>query len=178
MKLPLFVCIDIQERLLPVMHEPQALIRRSNILLESARALNAPLLITEQYTRGLGKSVESLCIPPQAVVMEKISFGIFGDKDITAHIDSLKEDTCKTLIFWGIETHICVLQSAIQAKQRGYTCYLAADACSSRKAQDKELALDFMRTQGIHVLPLESILFLLLENCKHEQFKTIAALIK
>ncbi|CUU40832.1 MULTISPECIES: isochorismatase family protein [Helicobacter] len=174
-KRTLFVCVDVQEKIIEHMAYKDKVIKNTNILLESATQLGIPTLVTEQYPKGLGKTHSTITIPKNARVLEKTSFGIFGDEKIASFIAQSK---AKTLIFFGIETHICVLQSIIEARNLGYECLLAADACSSRDEQSHQLALNFFNTQGVVMLPTESILFRILGDCKHSSFKAISALIK
>lgn len=177
----LFVCIDIQERLLPFMVHKDEVIKNANLLLQVAEILGAQSLVSEQYPKGLGKTCEQIKIPQNAKVLEKTSFGIFGDRDMREFI---AESGCKTLVIFGIEAHICVLQSVTQAVNLGYECVLAADALSSRNATHQIYALDFFRSlqngasKSISVLPSESVVFALLKDSKHANFKEISALIK
>ena len=171
----LFICIDVQEKLVGVMADKEKLIKSTNILLESAQELHIPTLITEQYPKGLGKTHNAVKIPPHAQILEKTHFSIFGDEKIAQYIAQSK---AKMLILFGIESHICVLQSIIEAQNLGYKCLLAADACSSREVQNYQLALAFFHAQGIEVLPSESILFRILGDCKHPSFKALATLVK
>ncbi|WP_238700317.1 isochorismatase family protein [Helicobacter jaachi] len=171
----LFICLDMQERLLPAMARHDEILKNTRILLESAHILDIPTLITEQYPKGLGRTIETLKIPQNTHILAKTSFGIFDDADIKAHIGQSKR---KTLVFFGIESHICVLQSIMQAQNLGYKCLLAADATSSRKESAYHLALEFLRFQGVGVLPTESILFSILGDSAHTSFKTISALVK
>ena len=177
----LFVCIDIQERLLPLMAHKDEVIKNANLLLQVAEILGAQSLVSEQYTKGLGKTCEQIKIPQNAKVLEKTSFGIFNDEGIKEFI---KQSGCKTLVIFGIEAHICVLQSIVDALALGYECVLAADGVSSRNATHQIYSLDFFRSlqngssKSISVLPSESIVFALLKDSKHANFKEISALIK
>ena len=177
----LFVCIDIQEKLLPLMAHKDEVVKNANLLLQVAEILGAQSLVSEQYPKGLGKTCEQIKIPQNAKVLEKTSFGIFGDKDMREFIAN---SGCKTLIIFGIEAHICVLQSVMQAVDLGYECVLVADALSSRNATHEIYALDFFRSlqngssKSISVLPSESVVFALLKDSKHTNFKEISALIK
>lgn len=171
----LFVCVDIQERLLGLMAHKDEVVRNANILLESAQILQVPLVITEQYPKGLGKTHSAINIPCGVDILEKTSFGIFGDEAIKEYIARSK---CKTLVFFGIESHICILQSIVEARNLGYECILAADACSSRNGLNHNLALEFFRTLGVSVLPTESIVFRILGDSTHEHFKAISQLVK
>ncbi|MDE7235881.1 isochorismatase family protein [Helicobacter japonicus] len=174
-KRTLFVCIDVQEKLVEKMAHKDKVIKNTNILLHSAKELHIPMLITEQYPKGLGKTHSAISIPQGVHTLEKTGFGIFGDEKIASFIAQSK---AKTLVLFGIESHICVLQSIIEARNLGYECILAADACSSRDEQNHQLALNFFNTQGVVILPTESILFRILGDAKHSSFKTISALIK
>lgn len=171
----LFVCIDIQERLLPLMAYKDLVIKNTNILLQGAKILGIKTLITEQYPKGLGNTHNAIDIQGTTAVLEKTSFGIFGDENIKAFI---AQYSFKYLVLFGIESHICVLQTAIEAQNAGYQCILIADALSSRSETNHALALDFFSTQGMSVLPTESILFRILGDSQHAQFKTISRLIK
>lgn len=177
----LFVCIDIQEKLLPLMAHKDEVIKNANLLLQVAEILGAQSLVSEQYPKGLGKTCEQIKIPQNAKVLEKTSFGIFGDRAMSEFIAN---SGCKTLVIFGIEAHICVLQSVMQAVNLGYECVLAADALSSRNATHQIYALDFFRSlqngasKSISVLPSESVVFALLKDSKHANFKEISALIK
>lgn len=177
----LFVCIDIQEKLLPLMAHKDEVIKNANLLLQTAEILGAQSLVSEQYPKGLGKTCEQIKIPQNAKVLEKTSFGIFGDR---AMREFIANSGCKTLVIFGIEAHICVLQSVIDALALGYECVLAADALSSRNATHQIYALDFFSSlqngasKSISVLPAESIVFRLLGDSKHANFKEISALIK
>ena len=158
----LFVCIDIQEKLLPLMAHKDEVIKNANLLLQVAEILGAQSLVSEQYPKGLGKTCEQIKIPQNAKVLEKTSFGIFGDRDMREFIEG---SGCKTLVIFGI-------------------CVLAADALSSRNATHQIYALDFFRSlqngasKSISVLPSESVVFALLKDSKHANFKEISALIK
>ena len=171
----LFVCIDLQEKLLPTMAHKDELVQNANLLLNAAQILGAPTLISEQYPKGLGKTHELIQAPQGAKVLEKTSFGLFNDECIKEFIGG---SGCKTLVLFGIESHICVLQSVIDALNLGYECIIAGDALSSRSAMHHKFALDFFAQNGASVLPSESIIFRLLGDSKHEKFKEISALIK
>ena len=171
----LFVCIDLQEKLLPLMAHKDELAQNANLLLNAAQILGAPTLISEQYPKGLGKTHELIQTPQNAKVLEKTSFGLFNDERIKEFIGG---SGCKTLVIFGIESHICVLQSIIDALNLGYECVVAGDGVSSRSATHHKFALDFFAQNGASVLPSESIIFRLLGDSKHEKFKEISALIK
>ena len=156
-------------------------IKNANLLLQAAEILGAQSLVSEQYPKGLGKTCEQIKIPQNATILEKTSFGIFGDRAMREFVAS---SGCKTLVIFGIEAHVCVLQTVVDALALGYECVLAADALSSRNATHQIYALDFFRSlqnsasKSISVVPSESIVFRLLKDSKNPHFKAISALIK
>lgn len=171
----LFVCIDIQEKLLPLISNKDEVVKNSNILLGGAEILGAKILISEQYTRGLGVTHSEIKAPTNAKVLEKTSFGVFGNSEMKKFI---KKTSCKHLVLFGIETHVCVLQTVLQAVKLGYKCIVAGDAVGSRNEKNYLLALDFFRSLKVAVLPTESVLFNLLQDKQHEKFKEISSLVK
>lgn len=171
----LFICIDLQEKLLPLMASKDEVVKNANILLDAAHILGIKTLISEQYPKGLGKTHSDIKILQNAVVLEKTSFGIFNDEKIKEFI---AQSGCKSLVFFGIESHICVLSSLLDGINLGYECILAADASSSRKFDNHKFALEFLAQIGVKILPSESILFRILGSSTHPNFKAISALVK
>ena len=182
----LFVCIDLQDRLLPLMAHRDEVVKNANALLRAAEILGIQSLISEQYPRGLGATHADIKLPRGAKVLEKTSFGLFGDS--TAR-EFIAQSERKCLVFFGIEAHICVLQSVVQAVNLGYECVVVGDCVSSRSAKSCEMGLDFLRLLSMNtalngvegavsILPTESVLFGLLKDSKHEKFKEISSLVK
>lgn len=171
----LFICIDLQEKLLPLMSRKDEVVKNANLLLRVAQILGAQTLITEQYPKGLGSTHADIKATQGAAKLEKTSFGIFNDEGIKEFIT---KSGCETLVIFGIESHICVLQSVIDALNLGFECVVAGDALGSRDESHHKFALDFFKQQGASVLPSESIVFRLLGDSKHPNFKAISALIK
>jgi len=170
----LLVIIDIQERLLPLIYNKGSLVKNTNILLKVAKTLDIPTLITEQYPKGLGhtdKGVESNGI----LVLEKVSFSVFGNEEISSFI---KEINIKTLLICGIESHVCVLQSALHGLKMGFDVWVAEDALGSRVKANHNNAIKLMRQRGVNVSCVESLLFGALLDSKHRCFKSISVLIK
>ncbi len=137
----LFVCIDLQDRLLPLMAHRDEVVKNANALLRGAEILGIQSLISEQYPRGLGATHADICLPRGAKVLEKTSFGLFGDN---AAREFIAQSGRKCLVFFGIEAHICVLQSVVQAVNLGYECVVVGDGVSSRSAKSCEMGLDFL----------------------------------
>lgn len=139
----LFVCIDLQDRLLPLMARKDEVVKNANILLSAAQILGAQTLVSEQYPRGLGATHADIRLPAQAKVLEKTSFGVFGDR---AMREFIAQSGRECLVFFGIEAHICVLQSVVQAANLGYECVVVGDCVSSRSEKSCEMGLDFLRS--------------------------------
>ena len=164
--------IDYQEKLVPVMHEKDNLIRNSSLLLAGLELLGIPMVVTQQYTKGLGMTVAEIVDAARTEeYVDKISFSAY---------ECVKEQIKdkKFIIVCGIETHICVLQTVLDLIAEGYIPVVVADCISSRKAIDKKMALKRMRDEGAIVTTYESVLFELLKVAGTEESKRIQRLIK
>ena len=164
--------VDYQEKLVPVMKNREDLINQSQILLQGLQALKIPMIITQQYTKGLGTTVREIT---EAVgfedYVEKISFSAYEQvKDLITGK--------KYVIVCGIESHICVLQTVIDLAAAGYVPVVVEDCISSRKENDKKIALKRMRQEGAILTTTESVLFELLREAGTETSKKIQRLIK
>lgn len=166
------IVVDYQEKLVPVMNDKDILLHNSCILLEGLRTLDVPMVITQQYTKGLGMTVREITeATGTAEYIDKISF--------TAY-DCVKDKISakKYIIVCGIEAHICVLQTIIDLKEAGFVPVLVADCISSRKESDKQVALERARQEGAIVTTYESLLFELLKVAGTETSKKIQKLIR
>lgn len=172
-----FIMIDMQQKLLPAMCAPQAVLDRNILLLNAASAMNADVLVTEQYPKGLGNTVPELStwLDESVSVIAKTSFSVFGSAEFCSKLLERKREV---LIFSGIEAHVCVLQSVFDALERGYEVMVVADAVCSRKAADCECALQMMRARGVTVLNSESVLFMMLRDAANPAFKAVSKLVK
>jgi nicotinamidase-related amidase len=170
------IIIDIQERLLPHISEHEMVLRNTEILIKGLQALNVPILVTEQYTKGLGFTVEPIkSLFTTFESLEKISFSCCDDEPFS---DKLKPLSKKFVILAGIETHVCVLQTALDLLDNGYTPVVVADCVSSRKLSDKQIALARIQNSGGIVSTYESILFELTRFAGNDTFKVISKLVK
>jgi nicotinamidase-related amidase len=168
--------IDIQERLLPHMVEGETLLRNTEILIRGLQALDIPIVVTEQYTKGLGFTVDPVKnLFPEFHSIEKISFSCCDDSEVVAKLYTLSKGF---VIIAGIETHVCVLQTAMDLLDRQYTPVVIEDCVSSRKINDKQHALARIQQSGGIVTTYESILFELTRFAGNETFKTISKLVK
>ena len=170
------VVIDIQEKLAAVMHERERLIKNSSIVVQIAQVLSIPVLWCEQAPRALGPTVSPLCdVLGGQEPIEKTSFSCCGQE---AFETGLAQISPKTAILCGIESHVCVFQTAADLVQRGLGVHVIADAVSSRTKENKEIGLGRMAALGAVISSVEMLLFELLKDAKHEKFRDLAALIK
>lgn len=170
-----FVLIDIQERFLPVIHNIQGVIDNANRLVQGASVLKIPLIVTEQYPKGLGRTVDEINLDDGQGIIEKISFDCFGCGDFTKKLDAID---VKSLVIFGIEAHVCVLKTALEAVARDYETHVIADAVSSRTEENKILALERLRQSGVFLASTEMILFQLMDRAGTDEFKAISKLVK
>lgn len=169
--------VDVQGRLLPVMLEPEQVISRSSILLKAAEELDLPLTISEQYPKGLGRTVPTLRVN-RATAFEKLSFSCWRDAAMKDHFIKLHEGGRPLVIVAGIEAHVCVLQTCVDLAQAGFGVFAVADAMSSRDGASVDLALSRMRDNGVQVATTEMVVFELLAKAGTEQFRALSPLIR
>jgi nicotinamidase-related amidase len=171
------VLVDLQERLAGAM-EPavfQAVSKNAAALLEAARALQIPVLATEQYPKGLGRTVAALSGLLASAPLEKTCFSCAGDQ---AFLSALDGSGRGHVVIAGMEAHVCVLQSALQLRAAGRAVFVVEDACCSRRAANHANAMNRLRAAGVVVTNTESVLFEWLRDARHAQFKAISALIR
>ena len=171
----LYICIDLQGKIISAMNDSDALIKNTNILLRTADIYNIPTLVTEQYPKGLGPTDERIILPNNHKLFAKDYFSIFGTEDFVKEFNSFDK---KNIIVFGIETHVCVYYSVLHLIENGYNVYVVADACSSRTLENKNIALEQMRKIGANIVSTEMILFWHIEHSKVEGFKDLSKLIK
>lgn len=168
--------IDIQQRLFPHIYDNQLFLANTKKLIEGLKILEIPIVVTEQYRKGLGLTIpeiSNLFVPFES--LEKISFSCYDDNEIN---QVLLSNGRKFIIMCGIETHVCVLQTAIDLIANNYIPVVIADCVASRKIADKQIALERLRYEGAIVTSYESILFELCRYSATEQFKAISRLVK
>jgi len=170
--------IDIQEKLLPPIHENQRLVKNSQLLIRLARILKIPVLVTTQYEKGLGKTVaEVASLLPEQTVYDKQEFSCFANEGFCAAAKALPQQR-KTLLLCGMETHICVLQTALGALAQDYTVHVAADGVGSRSELNWNIGLDRMRAAGAVISSTETILYELLGGSGGPAFREMLPYLK
>lgn len=170
------VLIDVQEKLAPLMAESESVVKNCGILLQTARALDLPILWCQQYPQAIGQTVEPLRPYLEGLEpMDKFSFSCCGTVGFGQRLDQLKVETT---VLCGIETHVCVFQTAMELMQKGMYVHVIADAVSSRTAANKQIGLNRMAASGAVISATEMLLFELLRTARHAQFKTLSRLIR
>ena len=168
--------VDVQDRLLPAMAEPEILLRNAAILLKAAARLGVPVLASEQYPRGLGHTVPELAsLLPAGAVMEKVAFSCLGEAGPTDRIASFGR---KQAVICGIEAHVCVLQTAMDLAAKAYEPFVVRDAVSSRAALSVDTALARFQKTGIEVVTTEMVVFEWLARAGTDEFKEVSRLIR
>ena len=171
--------VDIQERFMPAIpEEPRGrMIKNTQILIETAKTLGIPILITEQYPKGLGTTIEVIAdtIGDGVKPIEKLHFSCARSEYYKAQ---LKETGRKEVILCGIETHVCVLQTAIDLINDGYRVYIPADAVYSRRELDWEIGLKTAEKAGVLIGTTETFVFQLLEKAGTDEFKRVSKLLR
>ncbi|GMU38126.1 MAG: hydrolase [Phycisphaerae bacterium] len=177
-KRAMLAVIDVQEKLMPAIRDGARVLEGVRQLIRGARVFDLPILVTEQYPRGLGRtdaSVLDALKDSGAQVIEKPSFSVCGTPQVR---DALQESGRTQVLVAGVETHVCILQSALDLVCQDYDVFVCADAVGSRGAMSHETALHRMRQAGVRVTTVESVLFELCERCDAEQFKPMLELVK
>jgi nicotinamidase-related amidase len=168
--------VDVQEKLFPHIHDHDKIGRNIGILIEGLQTLDVPVLVTEQYKKGLGETIPSLAhLVKNYPHSEKSAFSCCDDPAI---MESIELTTRRDIILAGIESHICLLQTAIDLKERGFRPIVVRDCIGSRKPEDTEIAVTRLIQEGVRVTTYESILFELCRVSGTEEFKAISKLVK
>lgn len=169
--------IDIQEKLLNAAFNKEVLAKNAEILTQTANILGLPILITEQYPKGLGKTIECISshLPEDFNYIEKISFSALNTREV---FEALKLHNKSQILLFGIETHICVSQTAAALAEAGFEVFIIENACGSRSEKEHRFGLERIKNNGAQIITTEIALFELLKSAKHPKFKEVQALIK
>ncbi len=172
------VVVDIQEKLLPPIFERERLIRNSQLLIRLANILELPTLVTTQYVKGLGPVVPEIAsLLPRAAAIDKMEFGCFGSDQFCSAVKTLPGKRT-TLLLCGMETHICVMQTALGALNRGYLVHVASDAVSSRAEWNWKIGLRRMEAAGALISSTEMMIYELLRASGTKAFKEMLQYLK
>jgi len=165
--------IDLQERLMPVIHDHEAVVARAVRLAEAAQLLGVPIRATEQNPAGLGPTVAPLAAYPQAV-LSKTTFSAADDPGFPALLPAGATE----IIVAGCEAHVCVLQTVLGLLPHGRRVFVVADAVGSRHPADKAVALDRASRHGAEIVTSEMVLFEWLRDARHPKFREVQKLLR
>ncbi len=171
------ICLDVQQRLFPIIDGNEKLENNMLKLAKGLKVLAVPTIVTEQYPKGIGATIPSLqeVLGDEYKVIEKLSFSCWGEEKF---IKAVEDSGKKTILIYGIESHVCVLQTVVDMIAEGFNVVVAADCVSSRDPYNKKIALKRMREEGAYMTTAESILFEFLERSGTEEFKAISKIVK
>jgi len=168
--------IDVQKRLAPATAEPERVIAKCALLMEAAAKLGVPMLISEQYPKGLGPTVDALGkLAPEGSIFPKLHFSCADDPDFRARLDGLGRTQA---VLTGMEAHVCVLQTALGARNAGYQVAVVADAVSSRDPANKAAALQRLAANGVEIATAEMVVFEWLKAAGTDAFRALSPLIR
>lgn len=168
--------IDIQERLFPFIANNEQITRNTSILIEGLKALEVPIMVTEQYTKGLGVTIAPLRdLLTEIRFIEKMAFSCCDEPKF---FEELALKAPQFVIIAGIESHVCVLQTTIDLISNGFRPVVVEDCVGSRNPNDKAMAIARMRQEGATITTYESILFELLRRSGSDSFRKISKLVK
>lgn len=167
------VVIDIQEKLLPPIFQKDQLVRNSQLLIRAAGILKIPALVSTQYSKGLGATVPEVAyLLPEAEPVDKTLFSCFGS-DVFCSLLKRLPGQRTTLLLCGMESHICVTQTALSALRDGYLVHVASDAVSSRTEWNWKIGLDRMRAAGAVISSTEMMIYELMQSSSSAAFKEL-----
>ena len=165
--------VDLQQRLMPAIHDGEAVVANAARLAEGAGLLDVPVCATEQNPAGLGPTVEALAGYPQ-MVMPKMAFGAVAEPAFATLLPPHTEE----IVVAGCEAHVCVLQTVLGLLAARHRVLLVADAIGSRAPSNKDMAIDRMRRHGAEVVTTEMVLFEWMRDAHHPNFRAVQKLIR
>ncbi|MFP5452122.1 MAG: hydrolase [Thermoleophilia bacterium] len=171
------VIVDVQEAFRPVIDSFDETVANVGLLAEGFAILGRPIIVTEQYPKGLGSTVPEVAgrLPQGFAPIPKTRFSASGVHEFDQAVDRA---ACRTWVVAGIEAHVCVEQTALDLMERGHDVHVAADAVSSRTPRNRALGIDKMISLGVHVTSAEMALFEMIEDAGAPEFKAISRLVR
>jgi len=167
------IVVDIQDKLLPPIWEKERLVRNAQLLIRLAGILKIPALVTTQYSKGLGATVPEISsLLPETPSIDKLMFSCFGSEAFCSLLKRLPGQRT-TVLLCGMETHICVMQTALGALREGYLVHVASDAVSSRTELNWRIGLERMRAAGAILSSTEMMIYELLRSSGAPAFKEL-----
>lgn len=173
----LLLCVDMQPKFIAAIHDGFGVRRRCEFAVSAANGLGVPIAFTEQVPQKLGATApELLELAPQASVWSKNTFSALADESIRDTI--LRQRDVQHILLCGIETPVCVYQTAIAAVSEGLQVTVLSDAVGARRPEDARTCLDALARSGVHVLPVETVFYALLREVSHPFFREYTQLVK
>jgi nicotinamidase-related amidase len=171
------VVVDLQAKLLPVIHDHERIVRNNRLLLRLAEILELPVVLTTQYEKGLGPIVpEVRAAAPTVEPLDKVTFGCFADEGFLGRLRALPGRD--QLLVTGVEAHICVTQTVLGALAHGYRVHVVSDAVGSRSEENRRIGLARMERAGALLSGAEMAIYELLGRSDAEAFKKMLPLLK
>jgi len=165
------IVVDIQEKLLPPIFQKEELVRNAKLLIRAAGVLKIPSIMSTQYAKGLGKTVPEIAsLLPESEAIDKDQFSCFGSEVFCTLVKRLPGNR-NTLLLCGMESHICVTQTALAALREGYLVHVASDAVSSRTEWNWKTGLERMRAAGAVISSTEMMIYELMRSSSSPAFK-------
>ena len=172
----IFILIDVQDKLFPYVKNNEDVLKNIKLLLKFAKIMNIPVVATEHYPKGLGGTDSEIKeLISETDPIEKTCFSCCGSDEF---VSTLKKHESKTLVIFGIESHICVEQTALDAKAMGYDVHVVVDAISSRSEFNKNIGLEKMRQFGVVITSAETVMYEIMESKDIKEFKEVLPLLK
>jgi nicotinamidase-related amidase len=172
----ILLVVDVQERLAPAIAGSEKLVDRISTLLKAAAELDVPVLATEQYSKGLGHTIEPLAgLLQHGAVVEKIHFNAAFEPGFVERVRQLDRPQ---IVVTGTEAHVCVLQTTLGLKDAGFDCFLVADAVGSRDPENRHFGMERMRANGVEIVTSEMVMFEWLRRGSTPAFKRVLPLIR
>ena len=173
----ILVVIDVQDKLINSIHENSIIVENISKLINIFNTLSLPVIYSEQYPKGLGITVDKIKekLKDNSELVIKNNFSCWKEKSFVKLLSSKNK---KQILVCGIETHICILQTALDLVKNKFTTFVIKDAVGSRQHDNHKEGINRMREESVKIVTLEMVLFELLNNSKHENFKELSSLIK
>ena len=170
------VVIDIQGKLSQLMYRKEALFENAQKLIKGAQILEVPIIVTEQYPKGLGPTIpEIAALFPNFKPLPKVAFSCCGDEGFQQELLAVNR---RQILICGIETHVCVYQTTVDLLASGYEVEVVADVVSSRTAENREIGLQRIRDEGAGITSVEMALFELMKAAEGPKFKEVSKIVK
>jgi nicotinamidase-related amidase len=172
------VVVDIQQKLLPPIFNKEALVKNSQLLIRLAKILGVPVMVTTQYSKGLGGTVPEIAsLLTHVTAIDKLEFSCFGSDQFRSHLKALPGSR-NTVLLCGMEAHICVMQTALGALNEGYLVHVASDAVGARAESNWKIGLGRMKSAGAVISSTEMMMYELLRCSGTPAFKELLPYLK